>query len=82
MGEYGRALAMANAAIERWPQAVIHFVLSREAPYAADAPFANTLLPSSPTFHPKEVSSLIRTFQPTVVILTMPAVPRSCAPPG
>ena len=68
MGEYGRALAMANAALERWPQAVIHFVLSREAPYAADAPFPNTLLPSSPTFHPKEVSAVIRTFQPTVVI--------------
>ena len=39
MGEYARSAAIAHAARERWPQAAIRFLLSREAPYAADPPF-------------------------------------------
>ena len=39
MGEYARSLAIARAASRRWPGAAIHFILSRDAPYAADAPF-------------------------------------------
>ena len=68
MGEYGRALAMAHAIKARVPQASVQFVLSREAPYAAEAPFPATLLSSSPTFHSPEVAALIREFQPHVVI--------------
>lgn len=68
MGEYARARALAHAASARWPDAAIHFVLSREAPYAADTPFAATLLPSSPTFHTDAVRSLIADFRPDVVI--------------
>jgi len=51
MGEYARSLAIACGFAARRPDAAIHFVLSREAPYALDAPFTTTLLPSSPTFH-------------------------------
>jgi UDP:flavonoid glycosyltransferase YjiC (YdhE family) len=68
MGEYARSLAVAQACIEQWPQAQLHFVLSRQAPYAAGVPFPSTLLDSSPTFHPKAVIELIASFRPTVVI--------------
>lgn len=68
MGEFARSSAIARALIERWPSAAVHFVLSRAAPYAAAAPFATTLLPSSPTFHSPEVTDVIRRFRPQVVI--------------
>jgi ADP-heptose:LPS heptosyltransferase len=68
MGEYARSLAIAKAAVRRWPNAEVHFALSRAAPYAADVPFPATLFPSSPTFSPREVSALIRDIKPTVVI--------------
>jgi glycosyltransferase involved in cell wall biosynthesis len=68
MGEYARSLAIARAAGRRWPGAAIRFVLSREAPYAADAPFPSTLLASSPTFHSAAVIELLETWRPDVVI--------------
>jgi len=68
MGEYMRLLAIARAASVRWPEASVHFALSRDAPYAADAPFPATLLPSSPTFHSPAVIELIEQFRPTVVL--------------
>jgi hypothetical protein len=67
MGEYARALALATALSERYPEIQIHFALSQEAPYAADTPFPKELLPSSPTFHPRLVSELIRRLRPTLV---------------
>jgi glycosyltransferase involved in cell wall biosynthesis len=68
MGEYARSLAIARAVQRRWPQASLHFVLSRRAPYASSVPFACTLLDSSPTFHSAEVVRLIREFKPTIVL--------------
>jgi predicted glycosyltransferase len=68
MGEYARCLAIARAASRRWQDAAIRFVLSRRAPYAADAPFPATLLSSSPTFHSAAVIELIETWRPDVVI--------------
>lgn len=68
MGEYARSLAIARAATGRWPRADIHFLLSRQAPYAADAPFAKTLLPSSPTFHSAAVVKMLETLRPNVVV--------------
>jgi ADP-heptose:LPS heptosyltransferase len=68
MGEYARCLALARGAQQRWPQAILHFAVSREAPYAATTPFPVTLLPASPTFHSREIRALIREFKPTVVI--------------
>jgi spore coat polysaccharide biosynthesis predicted glycosyltransferase SpsG len=68
MGEYARATAIATAALQRWPQAEIRFALSRGAAYAAETPFQATFLPSSPTFHSREVAALIREFKPTIVL--------------
>jgi hypothetical protein len=68
MGEYARALAIAGAASRRWPDAAIHFILSRAAPYTADAPFPATLLASSPTFHSAAVIGLLESWRPDVVI--------------
>lgn len=68
MGEYARSLAIAQAAARRWPEANIRFVLSSKAPYAATAPFAATLLDSSPTFHSRAVARLIREFKPSIVV--------------
>jgi hypothetical protein len=68
MGEYARSSAIAGAVRERWANADIRFVLSRAAPYAAQAPFPATLLPSSPTFHSAAVIDLIHTWRPQVVI--------------
>ena len=68
MGEYARSLAIARAVSLRWPGAAIHFALSRAAPYAADAPFPNTLLASSPTFHSTAIIDLLENWRPDVVI--------------
>ncbi len=68
MGEYARSLAIASAAIGHWPGAAVHFALSREAPYAANTPFAATLLPSSPTFHSAAVIELLEKWRPDIVI--------------
>jgi hypothetical protein len=68
MGEYARSLAIAQGAARRWPEATIHFVLSGQAPYAAEVPFAATLLPSSATFHSAEVTALLASLRPDIVI--------------
>jgi hypothetical protein len=68
MGEYARSLAIARAASRRWQGADIQFVLSRAAPYAADAPFPATLLDSSPTFHSAAVIELLEAWRPNIVI--------------
>ncbi|MGH8311222.1 MAG: hypothetical protein ACRETX_15675, partial [Steroidobacteraceae bacterium] len=53
----------------RRPEADIRFVVSREAPYAESVPFHTTLLPSSPTFHPRQVAELMTEFKPGLVVL-------------
>jgi hypothetical protein len=68
MGEYARSLSIAQAARRQWPQAHIHFILSRQAPYAATVPFPATLLDSSPTFHTAAVTESIQAFKPNIVI--------------
>jgi UDP:flavonoid glycosyltransferase YjiC (YdhE family) len=68
MGEYARTIAIATAVVQRWPHVEIRFALSRGAAYAADTPFPATFLPSSPTFHSREVAALIREFRPTIVV--------------
>jgi hypothetical protein len=68
MGEYARSLAIARAACQRWPSAAVHFMLNREAPYAATTAFPKTLLPSSPTFHSAAVIERLAAFRPHVVI--------------
>src|ERR1700683_429729 len=68
MGEYARASAIALPSGHRWPQIEIRFALSRNASYAIEPPFPATFLPSSPTFHSREVAALIREFRPTLVL--------------
>jgi len=68
MGEYARSLAIAHAARRQWPDVKIHFILSRQAPYAATTPFPATFLDSSPTFHTAAVVESIQTFRPHIVI--------------
>lgn len=68
MGEYARSLTIAQAAKERWPQASILFVLSREAPYANSTPYPTALLDSSPTFHSGAVVEIIEKWRPDAVL--------------
>jgi hypothetical protein len=68
MGEFARCVAIASAALERWPHAAVHFMLSRHAPYVSGTPFPVTLLPSSATFHPAAVIELMRAWLPDVVV--------------
>lgn len=68
MGEFARSLAIARGCQTQWPKAQLHFMLSRQAPYAAGVPFPATLLDSSPTFHTPAVIALMHSFQPTVVV--------------
>jgi predicted glycosyltransferase len=68
MGEFARCSAIARAALERWPHASVHFLLSRHAPYIPELPFPATLLPSSATFHTAAVIELMRSWLPDVVI--------------
>jgi ADP-heptose:LPS heptosyltransferase len=67
-GEYARMLAIASQVARRWPEAAIHFVVSRAAPYADSVPFPATLVESSPTYHPREVAATIAQFRPTLVL--------------
>jgi hypothetical protein len=67
-GEYARSLAIASAVAQRRPDVAIHFIVSREATYAGNVPFPVTRLPSSPTFHTAEVTTVIRSFEPDVVV--------------
>lgn len=68
MGEYARCLAIADAMRCRWPALELHFLLSREAPYAAQCPYPASLLPSSPTRCTAEVLAAIASFRPGVVL--------------
>jgi hypothetical protein len=68
MGEFARSLAIAQGAAERWPHASIQFILSREAPYAAQLPFPAALLASSPTFHSAAVIEIMNHWRPDIVI--------------
>jgi len=68
MGEFARCSAIASAALERWPHASVHFLLSRHAPYVSRTPFPVTLLSSSATFHSAAVIELMRAWLPNVVI--------------
>jgi hypothetical protein len=68
MGEFARARGLAEAVAARWPQVEMHFLLHRDAPYAAACRFPTTLLPASPTLCDAEVIDAIRAFKPGVVV--------------
>lgn len=68
IGEYMRSLIVADAVKERWPNAIIEFVLSRHAPYAGSCPYPAALLDDTPTKNIKAVNDFISYFQPDFVI--------------
>jgi spore coat polysaccharide biosynthesis predicted glycosyltransferase SpsG len=68
MGEFARCSAIATAALERWPQASVHFLLSQHAPYISRLPFPVTRLPASATFHSMQVIDFMQAWRPDVVI--------------
>ncbi len=68
MGEFARARGLAEAVAARWPQVEMHFLLHRDAPYAAACRFPTTLIPASPTLCDPEVIDTIHAFKPGVVV--------------
>ena len=67
-GEYMRARHLAWGVRQRWPAAELLFVLSREAPYLSEVPFAVEVTPTSPTHHIREVNRIVDRFRPDVVL--------------
>lgn len=67
-GEFYRALALARAVERRWPGGSITFVASRDAPYAAQAPYPVHLVERSPTLETGAVNALMERIHPDVVV--------------
>ncbi len=67
-GEYMRSLHLARGVRGRWAGAEIRFVLSRQAPYLSQNPFAVDVTESSPTHHIREVNRFVDLFDPDVVV--------------
>lgn len=68
IGEYVRSTIVADAIHRRWPAIQIHFVLSRQAPYAQHCRYQTHFTELSPTKHPKEINALIDELCPDLVI--------------
>jgi hypothetical protein len=66
-GEYFRSLAIAHGLEARWPAARIRFVLSRDARYAAGAPYPVLWIDDSPTRASDAVIRHLRDESPDVV---------------
>lgn len=67
-GEFYRALALARAVERRWPGCTIAFVASRNAPYAAGAPYPVHFVERSPTLETEAVNALLERCRPDVVV--------------
>lgn len=67
-GEYFRSLAIARGLEARWPAARIRFVLNRQAPYAANAPYPVLWVDDSPTRSSDAVVRYLREESPDVVV--------------
>ena len=68
MGEYARCLTLAEALVARRRDVRPHFLLSREAPYAAQCPFEHTLLPHSPTLSGEATTAAMQRVGASVVV--------------
>ena len=68
IGEYMRSVIIADEIVRLYPEARIHFLLSREAPYASSCPYPATLLDDSPTLAVGAVCDFISDFSPDVVL--------------
>ncbi|MBL4915263.1 hypothetical protein JMA39_19390 [Shewanella schlegeliana] len=67
-GEYMRSLIIADAIMDKWPDAVIHFAISQHASYSKDCPYYTHVLEDTPTKLVDVVNELISNFKPSVVI--------------
>lgn len=67
-GEYYRSLAIARAVERRWPGAAISFVMSREAPQAAGAPYPVHLVDRSPTYETAAVRRILADVRADVAV--------------
>lgn len=68
IGEYMRSIIIADEVKRQWPQANIHFVISRQAPYATRCPYPNTLVNDTPTKEVRAVNQLMETLSPNIVV--------------
>lgn len=69
VGEYARSLGIAQSLTSHFKQAVdIHFILNRQAGYAAHCPFSSTLLEKSPTKDSVNVCRVLTSYRPDVVV--------------
>ncbi|ABV85441.1 hypothetical protein [Shewanella pealeana] len=68
VGEYMRSLIVADEVKQRWPNATIQFILSRQAPYALTCPYPAALLDDTPTKNIKAVNDFMSFFLPDFVI--------------
>jgi glycosyltransferase involved in cell wall biosynthesis len=67
-GEYFRSLAVARAVERRWPGCSIKFIVSRDATYARNAPYAVLPVERSPTFETREVNAILERERPDIVV--------------
>jgi hypothetical protein len=67
-GEYYRCVAIARGVERQWPHARIRFVVSRDAGYAHDVPFATSLVEGTPTFNTRAVNRVISESRADVVV--------------
>ena len=68
VGEYMRSLIIANEVKQRWPDADVQFILSRQAPYASACPYPVALLDDTPTKNVKAVNDFVSFFKPDFII--------------
>lgn len=68
IGEYMRSMIIADEVKRLWPSAEIKFILSKQAPYAAQCPYPAVLLEDTPTKQVKAVNQIMSDYQPDIVL--------------
>ncbi|NRD72058.1 hypothetical protein HQQ94_02125 [Shewanella sp. VB17] len=68
IGEYMRSVIIAKKISEKWPNAIIEFILNKHTPYADDCPFPAHLLDDTPTKKIQEVNNIMSAYRPNLVL--------------
>ncbi|MEN8617525.1 hypothetical protein [Shewanella baltica] len=68
IGEYMRSMIIADEVKRLWPSAEIKFILSQQAPYAAQCPYPAVLLEDTPTKQVKAVNQIMSVYLPDIVL--------------
>ncbi|MCE9686192.1 hypothetical protein LZP73_08170 [Shewanella sp. AS16] len=68
IGEYMRSMIIADEVKRVWPTADIKFILSKQAPYAAQCHYPVELLEDTPTKQVKAVNQIMSDFRPDIVL--------------